>query len=307
VLVVEADELPGGYTHALHHGDYTFDRADHLITSCAFDGPFGQGVVDAVLRELGVRDRCEFLRVDDPWYVTRYPGFELAVPCGREASLEAHLRHFPTQARGLRRLAALSTEIYREWRNFPMRPRLADLARSPRRAPALVRYGNATLRQIMDRELTDPRLKSVYVTLVWSWIGAPPSRASFASRAAMMGTYVDDGAYYCRGSYQRLADALVAGLEQAGGEILLGARVARIQRRSSRRGVELAGGQRIPAPTVVSAIDARSTFEDLVGADELPNRFLRRLFARELSPSVVSIYVGTDLDVRALGSLCSSA
>jgi len=52
VLVVEADELPGGYAHALHHGDYTFDRADHLITSCAFDGPFGQGVVDALLREL---------------------------------------------------------------------------------------------------------------------------------------------------------------------------------------------------------------------------------------------------------------
>ena len=303
VLVVEADERPGGYAHNLERGAYTFDRADHLLTSCQPEGPFGQGVIDAVLRELGVRDRCEFVRVSDPFYLTRYPGFELAVPCGREEFLEAHLKHFPAEARGLRRLAEISGQIYREWLNFPMSPRLSDLARSAVRSRAMVRYGNATLRQVLDRELTDPRLKSVYATLVWTWLAVPPSRASFLSWAAMMGTYIDDGAYYCRGSFQRLADAFVAGLERAGGELLLGTRVARIPTADRRvQGIELAGGQRITAPIVISAIDVRATFEELLSLDELPTRFLRRLRARELSGSTVSIYVGTDLDARALGA-----
>ena len=303
VLVVEADQRPGGYAHALERGEYTFDRADHLLTSCQTDGPFGQGVVDAVLRELGVRDRCEFVRVGDPFYVTRYPGFELAVPSGREAFVEAHARHFPAEARGLRRLADLSTEIYREWVEFPLRPGPADLARSAMRSRTMLRYGNATLRQVLDRELTDPRLKSVYATLVWTWLAVPPSRASFLSWAAMMGTYIDDGGYYCRGSFQRLADAFVAGLEKAGGELLLGTRVARILVADHRvTGIELAGGRRITAATVISAIDARTTFEELLSPDELPARWLRRFRAREPSGSTYSIYVGTDLDARGLGA-----
>ncbi|HET9012043.1 MAG TPA: NAD(P)/FAD-dependent oxidoreductase, partial [Gemmatimonadaceae bacterium] len=303
VLVVEADQRPGGYARALRHGPYVFDRADHLTTSCEPNGPFGQGVIDAVLRELGVRERCEFLRVDDPFYVARYPAFELAVPCGREAFLEAHLRHFPAEARGLRRLAELSCELYRETLSWPMRPRVSDLARAPLRSRTLLRYGTATLRQMLDRELSDPRLKALYATLSWGWIGAPPSHASFLAWAVMMGTYVEDGAYYCRGSFQRLVDALVAGLEEHGGELLLGTRVARILSDDGRvTGVELDDAQRITAPTVVSAIDARTTFEDLVGAERLPARFLRRLRARELSPSTVSIHVVTDLDARALGA-----
>lgn len=303
VLVVEADERPGGYARCFERSGYTFDRADHLLSSCAPDGPFGQGVVDAVLRDLGVRDRCEFVRVDDPFYVTRYPDFELAVPCGREAFVDAHLRHFPTEARGLRRLTDLSGEIYREWVNFPMRPRMSDFARMPLRSRAMLRYGNAALQDILNRELTDSRLKSVYATLAWTWGGAPPSQASFVTWAAMMGTYIDDGAYYCRGSFQRLADALVVGLERVGGELLTGGRVVRILTADRRvTGIEMASGERVMAAKVVSAIDARTTFEQLVSADEVPVRLLRRLHRREISPSVVSIHVGTDLDARALGA-----
>jgi all-trans-retinol 13,14-reductase len=93
VLVVEAEAEPGGYTRALRDGSYTFDRADHLIWGCEEDGPFGPGLIDAVLRYLGVRDRCEFIRMDDPIYEARFPDFTLSVPHGREAYLQAHLRH----------------------------------------------------------------------------------------------------------------------------------------------------------------------------------------------------------------------
>ena len=34
VLVVEAQAQPGGYAGAIRAGEYTFDRADHLIMGC---------------------------------------------------------------------------------------------------------------------------------------------------------------------------------------------------------------------------------------------------------------------------------
>ncbi len=301
VLVVEAKAKPGGYAQALHSGGYTFDRADHLISSCEPQGPFGQGVIDAVLRELGVREQCEFVRVE-PFYVARYPGFELAVPSGREPFLEAHLRHFPGEARGFRRLAELSAEIYRDLVACPMRPRLWDLARMPLRAPALFRYRNATMKDVIDRELSDPRLRTVYTTM-WPWLGTPPSQTSFLLWGAFMGSYIEDGAYYCRGSYDRLVAAFVSGLEKAGGELLRSTRTVRILTDERRvTGVEFDTGQRVAAHTVISAIDARVTFEQLLEPDRLPERFLQRLRAMQLSPSAVAMYVGTDLDARAIGA-----
>lgn len=302
VLIVEAEAEPGGNARALRRGPYTFDLADHLIMGCAPESPFGPGVIDTVLRHLGVRDRCEFIRMDDPVYVGQFPDFRLEVPHGREEFLAAHLRHFPDQARGLRHLVDLSTELAREVLAMPIKPGLLDLALMARRFPALFRYRNATMSDVIDAELTDRRLRAVYETL-WSWIGPPPSFASFPMWAMMMGLYIDDGGYYCRGSYQQLADAFVAGLEAAGGQLVLGARVTRILAANGRvRGIVLDNGETITAPVVVSNIDARETFENLLGPDEVPGRYLNRLRRMRVGASVLALYAATDLDVRALGA-----
>lgn len=301
VLVVEAEAEPGGLARVLRRGPYTFDSADHLVMGCAPEGPFGPGLIDAVLRHLGVRDRCEFISMD-PIHVARVPDLTLAVPHGRQAYLDAHIRHFPNQARGLRRLVELSAEILHELIAFPMKARLVDILLTPRRFPALFRYRNATMKDVIDRELSDPRLKAVYEAL-WYWIGPPPSRASFIAWAGMMASYVEDGAYYCRGGFQRLADAFAAGLQAAGGELLLGARVARILADGGRvYGVTLEDGRRIRAPVVLSNIDPRVTFETMLGPDHVPRRFLRRLRRLEVGDSLLALYAATDLDVRALGA-----
>jgi len=302
VLVVEAEAQPGGCARALRRGPYTFDSADHLIWGCAPEGPFGPGLIDTVLRHLGVRDRCEFVRMDEPIYEARFPGLTLAVPHGREEYLEAHLRQFPGEGAGLRRLVELSAEICREVGAFPVRPGLSDYLLTPRHFPRLFRYRNVTVKELIDRELSDPRLKAVYATL-WPWIGPPPERLSFFLWGTMMAGYVEDGAYYPLGSFQRLADALAAGLIAAGGELVLGTRVARILAgRPGIRGVELAGGRRVATPMVISNIDARDTFEKLLGPEDMPARYLRRLRRMTLAHVPLAVYAATDLDVRALGA-----
>jgi phytoene dehydrogenase-like protein len=302
VLVVEAESEPGGYTRSLSQGPYTFDRADHLINGAGPEGPFGPGVVYSVLRHLGAHDRCEFIRVDNPIYRASFPGFSQAVPHGREAYLEAHLSQFPSEARGLRTLLDLSASIYREWLAFPMKPGILDLLGAPRRFPSLFRYRNATLGEVVDRELSDPRLKATYAAL-GAWLGLPPAQASFIGWSVMMAGYVEEGAFYCRGSFQTLADAFAFGLRESGGELLLGTRATRILAERGRvKGVELEGGRQVAAPLVLSNIDTRKTFQRMLPADLVPGRYLRRMTRMKVSADIAALYLATDLDVRGLGA-----
>ncbi len=60
VLVIERHNRPGGYAHAFQRKKYLFDAAVHLIGGCEPAGSETSGVIDYLLRVLGVRDRCPF-------------------------------------------------------------------------------------------------------------------------------------------------------------------------------------------------------------------------------------------------------
>lgn len=300
VLVVDDNERPGGHARAFRDDGHVFDSAVHLITRCGRTATFGTGIIDALLRNLGVRELCDLVPVN-PFYTVEFPDLRVSVPTGREAFLEAHAQHFPDEAAGLRRLTDLTVQIARELEMLPDKLGIADLLLARWRTPSLFRYRNATLQQVIDRELRDPRCKSLYTTL-WSWLGSPPWNASFMVWAYMMAHYIEDGAYYCRGGFQTLADAVATALERAGGELLIGTRVQSIQARDRRvRGVVLDTGQRIEAPLVISNGDPRATFQELLPPGEVPAPFMRRLRRLELAFPCVAAYVATDLDVRALG------
>jgi prolycopene isomerase len=154
----------------------------------------------------------------------------------------------------------------------------------------------------MDEHLDDPRAKAVFATF-WPYLGLPPSQVSFLYFATMLLSYAAEGAFYCVGSFQKLARALAGSVERAGGELLLKTPVRRIRVADGRvTGVVLENGQRVSAPVVISNADLRQTVEELVGPERFPARW-RRGIAR-LSPSVSAFvtYAATDLDLRALGA-----
>ncbi len=302
VLVVERHDRPGGYAHAFRRKKYLFDAAVHLIGGCEPVGTSeGRGLIDGLLRLLSVRDRCEFLRVE-PFYTAVFPGFRLEAPLGTEEFIQAHLRYFPREEGGFRKLMEACAGISREVRRFPQELSFWDVVRMPRRFPTLTKYHKATLGAVADEFLTDPRLKAVFAAL-WPYLGLPPSRLSFVYWSAMLMSFIEEGAFYCRGSFQNLADALVHGIEQHGGELMLRNSVRRILIKDRRvTGVMLENGQRISTPVVISNADARQTFEELVGVELLPRRFVKSLERMKPSLSAFVVFMATDLDASQLGA-----
>jgi prolycopene isomerase len=299
VLVVERHDRAGGYAHAFRRKRYTFDSAVHLISGCEQSPTLGGGAIDALLRRLGVRERCSFVPAD-PFYQAVYPDLRLAVPSGREGFVAAHARLFPREAGAIEALLRLTSRVATELQLHAMAAGQEGAAQAPQVATA-IRYRQATLAQVLDEHLDDPRLKALLASL-WPYVGLPPSRLSFLYWCSALMSYVEGGAYYCQGSFQRLPDALVAALEGHGGELLLRARVRRIETRAGRvAGVVLENGQRITAPLVVSNADALQTFSELVEAEALPADYLPAVRRRRPSLSGIAVFLATDLDLAGLG------
>ena len=301
VLVVERHDRPGGYAHSFRRNGYLFDSAVHLVGGCE-PSPFeGGGLVHRLLEAVGARDKVVFTRID-PLYTTVFPGLELRPRLGLEEFVRSHAEAFPTERKGVHDLVQECLAIRNEARRAAELDSPFDVMRRPGRFPTLLRYRRATLARVMDEHLDDPRAKAVFATF-WPYLGLPPGQVSFLYFATMLLSYVAEGAFYCKGSFQSLARALTQSLERNGGDVLFRSPVRRIAIEGGRAsGVVLENGQRISAPVIVSNADLRQTVTELVGETRFPVTF-RRPLAR-LTPSVSAFvtYLATDLDLAGLGA-----
>ena len=294
VLVVERHDRVGGYSHAFRRGRYLFDSAVHIIGGCEPVAYEGGGLIHQLLATLGVRDQVEFERVD-PCYEAAYPGLSLRVPCDLEGFVDAHAEEFPSEGKGLRQLVQECLAIRQETRRAADSPGSFDVSQLLGRFPTLLRYRRATLGDVLEAHIESPRLRALLGTL-WPYLGLPPSRVSFVYFATMLMSYVADGAYYCRGSFQRFADALANAVCARGGEVLLRSSVRRIVVENGRAcGVVLENGQRIAAGRVVSNADVVQTVRELVGSGAFPPRYLGALDRMQPSLSAFVVYLATDL------------
>lgn len=301
VLVLERHDRAGGYAHSFLRKKYKFDAAVHVISGCE---PLGIGwgaLVHDILSLLGTRERVEFARLPTV-SGSFYPGQHFSAPAGVMEFIDAHARLFPQESRGLKEFVRLLTKINQETFRFP--PDASSYATlHDSRFPLHAKLRNATLAEVLDLHITEPRLKTLLSTL-WVYLGLPPSKASILKFSAMLISLVSTGAFYPKGGMQVMVNAFVAGIEQHGGEILTGTRARRVLVEQGRAaGVLLENGQRVQAPLVISNADARQTFEELVGTEHLPPEFLGALRAMRPSLSAAVLYLATDLDLPSIPGL----
>ncbi len=287
-LVVERHDRVGGYAHAFRRSGCLFDSAVHLVGGCRPATYEGGGLLHQLLSVLGLRERLDFAAVD-PFYTALHPGSSFAAPADLDEYQRVLVDRLPEEAKGLRQLLHECLAIRHETRRAAELASPVDVLRCGDRFPTLLRYRRATLEDVFSAHL-ESREARAWIGAPWPFLGLPPSQLSFLYFSTMLMSYVADGTFYCRGSFQRLADSLARAVEEGGGEVLLRSTVRRIRVEGGRaRGVVLENGQSIEAPIVLSNADARQTFEELVGESRLPARSLERL--RRLEPSISAFVV----------------
>lgn len=301
VLVVEAHYRAGGYAHAFRRKDFLFDSAVHLTPG---GGP-GEGLHN-LLAQWGVADSVEFLPVQ-PMYRTMGPGLVTNIRSGKEAFIESHAEHFPREREGITRFVHAMDAIASEIRVLGSMdiPPSRMMRTMVKQCPTVLRMSSKSLQQMLDSYVQDPLAQSVLSTL-WTYLGLPPSRCSAVAFAVMMMSFVNENAYYVRGSFQNLADAFVRALQKFGGELVMPRSVDKILLDAQGRacGVKLdKTGEEIRAKYVISNADAFQTFFHMVGRSNLDPEFATSLESRGLSISAFEVFLGVKADLKSMGVL----
>ncbi len=299
VLVLESHDRPGGYAHGFKRKKYHFDSGVHLISGCGAAGYLGGQVIHKVMRALAVEEAIEFISVD-PFSHVYYPGLDVALPQSIEAFVATLAPLFPTEQAGLQALVRLCLQVAEEITITDEAMAGMDYDKAQHLLPALFKYRKATLGEVAKQFVKDPKLLAVFASN-WPYLGLPPSQVSFVYWSTMFIGYMVDGAYYCKGGFQQLANTLVKGLRQYGGEILFRSPAEQILIDNGRVAGVRVNGQTLAAPVVISNADIRHTVCELVGEPYFPSRYIQRIKKMQHSLSIFVVYIATDIDLVALG------
>jgi prolycopene isomerase len=292
VLVAERQDGPGGNARAFQRGPYVFDPAIHL-TAHGFNIEF----LDVYLQALGAR--VELILLED-LYAVDVCGERFTLPTGVEAVIEYLASRFPADADGIAQYIETCARATRESQAPPPRVALKDLEAAMAALPTLFKYRTSTLGAAIGEFVRDPRAQSL-LAAQWPYMGLPPSRLSFMTGTGVWMAFMAPGPVYVKGSFQKLADALADVALDHGATILYDSPVTRITVDGSQvTGAELQDGRTVRAPIVVSNADARLTFEQLVGPESVPERFMRRVMRMQPSISAFLLYSACTLPLHEL-------
>ena len=253
----------------------------HHIGGC---GRFG--IVGQVVSRLGVE--TDLVRLD-PMDHLIFPEFELEISADLDAYQAELARRFPHEKEQIPRFFKDLVRLYRQILNRKRGGELVD------------RYRRATYPELLADYFGDADLKRV-LGGQWGYLGSRPEEISAVGMCQMLVNYLKDGAYYPIGSTQAFSNSMVDAVHAAGGHVCLRQHVSEIVIDGGRAaGVRLEDGRVIRADTVVSAIDARQLFFDLL-PEEVCGEERQRIRELKAGPSFYGFYAAfsPEIDLSAL-------
>jgi all-trans-retinol 13,14-reductase len=283
VLVLEMDPHVGGTSYIFRRGGYGFPM-----------GPLSFSFPARILRfldEAGLGGSIDFRRNH---FALAGAGGDLVISRPlRELRPELE-RLFPAERRGLglffaelEEAVSLAKDVDRWHPDF--RPDASGRGLSSR----VARTGELSVTPCADRlrqHLRDDRL----VRLLGSQ-GMSEPEMSMLKLGFMWNVMSEVGIWFPAGGIHGLNDRLAAGIVRRGGEVKTSAAVAKVLVEGGKAvGVRTTDGAVLEADWVVSNVDAKTTFLELLDAPCVPEPFRRAIAATPYTGSELRVYLGID-------------
>ncbi|MBU2044623.1 MAG: NAD(P)/FAD-dependent oxidoreductase [Candidatus Omnitrophica bacterium] len=298
VLVLEKMHVAGGYAVNFKRGDFNFDASLHMIDGCGKN----QGTYK-VFDKCGILSKVQFLK-SPQLYRAIYPDFNINIlQNDSQEYLRILTKYFPNECCNIKRLFREMSSIFDEIRKYLYSkvPLWLELPFFPMRYPKLFYYANKSTKIMLDRYLTDKRLKAIMAQL-WGFYGLSPIKLSPLYFSYGWYDYLYNGGYYPKGGSGALTNAFLEVIKENHGEILLNSEVKKINfKHSNIHSVTDKNSREFLSKIVISNIDIRRTFHDLVGEGHLNRSFLEKVDRVEPSISAFIVYLGLNVNIKDKG------
>jgi len=299
VLVIEQHFKVGGYMTSFERGDYTFEVSLHAMDG--LDPKTGMNI--PTFTKLGILNKVKPIKLD-PMYRAVFPDFTIDVPADVN-QYEAMLKQrFPGEAKGIAGFFKDLDQINNgmtsllDLQGGNYRQAMKILAKDPLCYMAIASYWNKPLSKLMDQHTHDQKLIAVLTQLA-GFLGASPDDVPAIVFGMMWNSYHRGGYYYFEGGSQSVSNALAAVIKEHGGEILLSTLVTKIIVENGKAvGVKTNDGKEFRSKYVVSNANAPATLFQMVGKENLPPDYVKRVENMKIGLSCFQVYMGVDKDYR---------
>ncbi len=295
VLLLEASDDFGGYIRPFEMEGYTFDVGLHYLGHLEPEGMFRQ-----LLHRLNMED-LSFLELD-PNGFDRYvfPDYEFRFAKGKEELKEKLVHDFPLEVNGINKWLDLLGKTRLALRPEKMATgHLYKWISHMLINPIMLKYGKKTYQHVLERITSDSKLQAV--------LSAPLFDCALGARnaSALIGLGIWSnflqGAYYPVGGSKALRNRFLEKLNRKGVNLIHSNPVVSINRVHGKWLVLTKKGDEFTCRTVISTINPKETICRLLKEECVPKRVYRKACNLIPSASIFSVFIGTDLDLPAMG------
>ena len=286
--VLEMRDKPGGRAYVFEDKGFIYDAGPTIVTA-----PF---LIDELFALAGKKTE-DYVRIVPvtPYYRIVFHDCRVFDYTGNEAEIVEQIKRFnPGDVPGYLEFVKQSRAIFeRAFIDLADRP-FSSFADMLRVAPDLVRLrSHESVYRLVSRYIQDPSLRVVF-SFHPLLVGGNPFQSS--SIYAMI-HYLERrwGVHFAMGGTGALVAALVKLFEEMGGRLRLNAKVDRLLVENGiAQGVQLAGGEELPADLVVSNADVANFYKKAVPAESRRKWTDKKLDGMRYSMGLFLIYFGTD-------------
>lgn len=155
---------------------------------------------------------------------------------------------------------------------------------------------NKTYEQKIDEYIKNEELKKL-LQVIMSYTGTEKEETPACNALWIMGGYYLHPGFFPKGGAQNLANALKGYIENNNGLCLLNNKVDSIVVENGAAVGVTVNGNAYKSSVIVSNVNARTTFLDLVGENNLNPEYIDYIKSLKMSPSSFIVYLGVDLDL----------
>lgn len=272
-LVLEQHDIAGGFQHTFHRGPYEFVPGMHYIANLNLCLPLYEMVATRTEPPLRFHQAGNATTADQAQLcshdlqVGNLP--RMQVREGLESVRAELLRVFPKEQKSIDTFLQLMEKV--KWQagqfaTFKIFPPWLQFILSQTLCSNYIHYASLTTEQVLAPLTKDGRLKTV-LSAFGGDLGESLSDGSFVMQAAVLG-HVLEGCYYPEGGPIHFVRGLVPTIRNAGGDVLVKARVEQIlvdEDDNRAVGVRLANGDILKSKHgVVSDAGIHSTLQHLL-------------------------------------------
>jgi all-trans-retinol 13,14-reductase len=307
VLVLEQHYQVGGYCSSFMRRGFIFNSGVEDIS-----GLWERGPITYLLRELGLKKEDLFVK-NTKRYI--FKGEAIDAPHTLQEFIKLLSEKFPDEKENIFTFFNEAKEAYEECYKeaeiygAPLPGELIvkvfgerKLLNYPGEHPHFYDWMNKSFKQKLDEFFRNEDLKTFLCALL-AYVGTTPNKTPASSALTACVSYYLYGGYSTKGGAQNFANTLKNVIESNGGKVLLNHKVDRILIEGGKvRGVRVKD-KIFRSPIVVANANAKTTFLELVGEENLNEKFIDYIKGLKMSPSCFIVFLGVDMDLSSYPTL----